>query len=384
MNWSITFDPQLPRLLLETFMVPLALLALVGLGFRQRSGCFKLATLAALGLTLSNPVILDEERELLKSVVAIVTEQSQSQGTGERTAQTNAVVKGLKERLARFRQFEMRVIDAGHTDDRTETRLFAELESAFHDIPPSRIGGAVMITDGQVHDVPTKPLINTPLQALITGNADERDRRIRFEQAQRFGIIGMPLGMTYRVIDNGGKADSVDVRARRLRPGAAALEPLVPSDRRRAAGGRSSDNGCRRPAVALARPQGRRPRACSYPTRVGYGRAVSKAADRMYRSIAHWVMKESQLEEERLIAEGRGMVFDFRRQTMHDKVGSARIITPSGKTLDVQLNKNEPGIFTVSVETREIGFHKVCNGDLIALAHVGPVNAPEFADVVST
>ena len=32
----------------------------------------------------------------------------------------------------------------------------------------------------------------------------------------------------------------------------------------------------------------------------------------------------------------------------------------------------------------EIGLYQVANGDLTTLAHVGPVNAPEFAETVST
>ena len=51
----------------------------------------------------------------------------------------------------------MRVVEAGRADaadERTETRLFGALESAFRDVPPSRVAGAVMVTDGQVHDVP--------------------------------------------------------------------------------------------------------------------------------------------------------------------------------------------------------------------------------------
>ncbi|RVA97465.1 hypothetical protein EN910_09700, partial [Mesorhizobium sp. M7A.F.Ca.CA.004.01.1.1] len=55
-----------------------------------------------------------------------------------------------------------------------------------------------------------------------------------------------------------------------------------------------------------------------------------------------------------------------------------------GKTLTVKLEKSEPGVFLGSVETSEIGLYQVANGDLTALAHVGPVNAPEFADVIST
>ncbi|RWF41104.1 MAG: hypothetical protein EOS65_13395, partial [Mesorhizobium sp.] len=52
--------------------------------------------------------------------------------------------------------------------------------------------------------------------------------------------------------------------------------------------------------------------------------------------------------------------------------------------LIVRLEKSEPGIFLGSVETKEIGLYQVGNGDLTALAHVGPINAPEFTDVIST
>ena len=106
---------------------------------------------------LINPVLLDEEREPLKSVVALVVDRSQSQDIGDRQAETSAALAGLQQRLARFPQFEVRVVEAGRADaadERTETRLFGALESAFRDVPPSRIAGAVMVTDGQVHDVP--------------------------------------------------------------------------------------------------------------------------------------------------------------------------------------------------------------------------------------
>ena len=104
----------------------------------------------------------------------------------------------------------------------------------------------------------------------------------------------------------------------------------------------------------------------------------------LYRRIAHWLMKEPELEEERLTADGRGMTLDIRRQTMSDDPGPAQVITPSGKALIVRLEKAEPGVFTGSVVTKEVGLYQVGNGDLTALAHVGPVNAPEFTDVVST
>ena len=104
----------------------------------------------------------------------------------------------------------------------------------------------------------------------------------------------------------------------------------------------------------------------------------------LYRRIAHWLMKEPELEEERLTADGRGMVLEIRRQTMSDDPGPAQVITPSGKALIVKLEKSEPGVFLGSIETKEIGLYQIGNGDLTALAHVGPVNAPEFSDVIST
>lgn len=74
----------------------------------------------------------------------------------------------------------------------------------------------------------------------------------------------------------------------------------------------------------------------------------------------------------------------FRRQTMSEDPGPVQVTTPSGKTVDVRLSQSEPGIFTGSLETDEIGLYQVANGDLSTLAHVGPVNSPEFTDVLST
>ncbi len=104
----------------------------------------------------------------------------------------------------------------------------------------------------------------------------------------------------------------------------------------------------------------------------------------LYRRIAHWLMKEPELEEEALTATGSGRNLEIHRQTMKKTADPASIITPAGKTLSVPLTETEPGIFTASVPTDEIGLYQVANGDLTTLAHVGPVDAPEFADNVST
>ena len=104
----------------------------------------------------------------------------------------------------------------------------------------------------------------------------------------------------------------------------------------------------------------------------------------LYRRIAHWLMKEPELEEERLTAAGRGMTLEIRRQTMSDDPGPAAGHHPVRQDARRAAGPTEPGVFTGSVETNEIGLYQIGNGDLTALAHVGPINAPEFADTVST
>ena len=191
MNWSLSFDPLIPWLALALIAVPVLAIAIAGVFLRQRGALLRLTGVAALALAVANPVLLSEEREALKSVVALIVDRSQSQDIGDREATTDAALAELQARLGRFRQFEVRTVETGRAsaaDDRTETRLFGALEGALRDVPPSRIGGAVMITDGQVHDVPENAAsFGGPLHALITGEEDESDRRIRFERAPRFG-----------------------------------------------------------------------------------------------------------------------------------------------------------------------------------------------------
>ncbi len=603
MGWSVSFEPLIPWLWIAIVLAPVLLLVMAGLFMRQRGAIFRLLALAALGVALVNPVLLDEDREPLKSVVALVVDRSQSQEIGDRADTTTQAADEIKKRLARFPQFEVREVDAGRAaaaEDRTETKLFSALDGALRDVPPSRIAGEIMVTDGQVHDIPENASgLPGPLHALITGNADERDRRIRFEKAPRFGIVGKPLELTYRVIDTAQKSGPVDVRVtvngepvaveRAFLNAETPVQITVPNAGRNIvqlsiaptegeitetnnkaialidgirenlrvllvsgephAGERSWRNllksdasvdlvhftilrppekqdgtpinelsliafptrelfvekindfdliifdryqhrdvlpilyydyiaqyvenggallvaagpeyagdqsiartplmsalpalptgdvmeegfyprltktGERHPVtrglkgsgqeppdwsrwyrlIGIDRPEGEvvmkgaRDKPLLVLDRRGKGRVALLLSDQgwlwargyhgggpnvdLYRRVAHWLMKEPELEEERLTADGRGMVLDITRQTMSDDPGPATVITPTGKTMKVQLTQSEPGLFTGSAEVDEIGLYQVGNGDLAALAHVGPVNAPEFADTVST
>jgi hypothetical protein len=113
----------------------------------------------------------------------------------------------------------VRVVEAGQSDGETDgTRLFTALGAALADVPPDRIAGAIMITDGRVHDVPADASalgFAAPVHALITGSKDERDRRVKLIAAPRFGIVGQTQTITYEVDDQGGGEPTATVTVRR-------------------------------------------------------------------------------------------------------------------------------------------------------------------------
>src|SRR6202040_2493151 len=86
------------------------------------------------------------------------------------------------------------------------------------DVPSDRFAGVIMITDGRVHDVPADAAslgFSAPVHALITGHQDERDRRVALITAPRFGIVGQPQTITYRVEDQGAGESTAQVTVRR-------------------------------------------------------------------------------------------------------------------------------------------------------------------------
>ncbi len=217
---NIAFSPLLPWSVIGVFALVATALAIFGLWRRVRGATIRTLALALLLLALANPVVMNEEREALSTVVAVIVDRSQSQQNVDRTAMTDQALTELKERLARYPRIEPRIVEAGDDpeSDTPSTRLFDALTSALADVPPSRVGGAILLTDGQVHDIPDPAAFSSfdaPVHALITGRPDEFDRRIEVLNAPRFGIVGEPQELKFRVTDDGrspGTAARVTIR----------------------------------------------------------------------------------------------------------------------------------------------------------------------------
>jgi hypothetical protein len=217
--YSIALSPLLPL----PALIGLALAALVAVGLalvgRRRGALARALAFTLLFLALLDPSLVREDRRPLKDVVAVVLDESGSQTIGNRAAQTAHVRAELEKRLGALDNVETRFIDAGRTDSEDQgTRLFSALQAGLSDVPPERIGAAILVTDGVVHDIPASAAMlgfKAPVHALITGHEGERDRRIELVEAPRFGIVGKDQTISARVLDTDDKGEPVALEVRR-------------------------------------------------------------------------------------------------------------------------------------------------------------------------
>jgi hypothetical protein len=219
LNFGISFAPLVPEYVVWAgFAVALVLAVLLVLA-RARGAFVRTLALILFVLALANPSLTREDRDPLTSVAAVVIDKSPSQEFGDRTAQTEAVRAQLAERLGRLPGIEVRFVEAGQSDGETDgTRLFTALSAALSDVPHDRIAGAIVVTDGRVHDVPTEAAalgFAAPVHALITGSKNERDRRVVLITTPRFGIVGQPQTITYRVEDQGAAPGTAQITVKR-------------------------------------------------------------------------------------------------------------------------------------------------------------------------
>jgi hypothetical protein len=233
MTWSLSFSPVLPLAAIAALGALGLVLVALGLLRRVRGSWFRAGALAALLLALLNPVVLREDREPLSTVVALVSDESASQTIENRKATTEAARNALATRLREFRNLEVRDIPAGGARNGTAvdgTELFGALGEGLADVPPDRVGAVIMLTDGQVHDIPANAAglhAGAPLHVLLSGHDKELDRRIVIDAAPRFAIVNERQTVRYRVLDDGADTPGGRVRVTIARDGNPLSSELV-------------------------------------------------------------------------------------------------------------------------------------------------------------
>lgn len=227
--FSIAFSPLLP----VAWLIALAVLALIGVVFglarKARGIWWRALALGVLLLALFNPSLKDEQREPVTDIALVVIDDSPSQNIGDRRARSETALNELREKLAAVPDLETRVIRAepmagSRAAPADGTHLFEAINRSLADVPPQRLAGIIMITDGQVHDVPGNPAEagpRGPLHVLLSGERNARDRRLVVEQAPSYGIVGSRVTMTVRVEDLPASASPGTARLNIVRDGGA-------------------------------------------------------------------------------------------------------------------------------------------------------------------
>ena len=224
---NLAFAPLVPWQAIAALAALALLLVGFGLVRRARGTALRALLLAVLLLALANPSLVEEQRRLQRDVAVVVLDESASQTIGDRAGQAEAALEQVRARLERLPDLDLRVVRAGaerlgtaavsaHEDG---TRLFHAVEEALADVPQARHAGTILITDGQVHDVPaTVGEGASPVHALLTGRKGEGDRRLAVTQAPAYGIVGSEVEVKLRVDDlpaAGGGLESARITVNR-------------------------------------------------------------------------------------------------------------------------------------------------------------------------
>lgn len=203
MTSQLVFAPLLPLPLLLALAAAVAL-ALLFAALRGLSG-WPIRLLAACGLLvyLAGPSVQREERDALTDIVLLVVDESASQALSARAEQIAEARASIEAAIARLPNTELRITRLKDGDDNRGTLLMTALSEAMAGEPRGRLAGAVLLSDGQLHDLPLAPDMPAPLHLLLTGEPQDWDRRLIIENAPSFAILGEEIVLTLRVEDQG-------------------------------------------------------------------------------------------------------------------------------------------------------------------------------------
>ena len=204
---SIAFAPMFDWIVLAAVgALGLAVLA-AGAFTRARGLAWRTLAIAALWLALANPALVDEEREPIPDLVTIVVDESESQRIDGRRQRSEETLEILSNILKKFDNFDVRIVRTGADQSvgaRAGTRLFEALGRSLSSTSQRRIAGTILLTDGQVHDVPpddAAPRFAGPLHALLNGKPGEHDRIVFVDKAPSFGLVGTKAQIEIRIED---------------------------------------------------------------------------------------------------------------------------------------------------------------------------------------
>jgi hypothetical protein len=104
----------------------------------------------------------------------------------------------------------------------------------------------------------------------------------------------------------------------------------------------------------------------------------------LLRRLAHWLMKEPDLEEDVLRATAREGSLQLERRSMKDTIEAIEVTKPNGETRKITLEETAPGVWRKSLPVEDHGIYRAKSGKLSAVAHMGVLNSKELAALTAS
>ena len=105
----------------------------------------------------------------------------------------------------------------------------------------------------------------------------------------------------------------------------------------------------------------------------------------LLRRLAHWMLKEPELEEETLTATVQGEAMTITRRSMLEEApGPVTITGPDGAETVVEMPQASPGKYETVWQAPMLGLYRLEQGDLVRVIAVGPAAPREFIETIAS
>lgn len=105
----------------------------------------------------------------------------------------------------------------------------------------------------------------------------------------------------------------------------------------------------------------------------------------LLRRLAHWMLKEPELEEETLTATADGQHLTIVRRSIEEAApGPLTVIGPDGAQVVLEMRQTRPGRFEVEWEAPLLGLYRLEQGELTRVIGVGPAAPREFVETIAS
>ena len=143
----------------------------------------------------------------------VVVDRSLSQGLANRPAQNEAALAHMTAALESRPNTQMRIVEVRDAPGAGGSLVMGALAQALAEEPEDQIAGAIVISDGQIHDAELAPNMELPVHLLLTGEPQDWDRRLVVKNAPGFAILGEPVVLSLLAEDQGvaPEADFADL-----------------------------------------------------------------------------------------------------------------------------------------------------------------------------